>query len=125
VESLLSHLLFTKKGSGEDLATESLKYFLDRSSLTRARFVSHCSAVAGVPLDSELRFVTQASGKERERPDLVGIGRDNGEVLIVESKFWAGLTGNQPAEYLKTMPIACFARAKGYIRTQKRQWAGG
>jgi hypothetical protein len=35
-----------------------------------------------------------------ERPDISGFDADGNEVLILEAKFWAALTDNQPLEYL-------------------------
>ena len=47
---------------------------------------------------------TQATGKEGERPDLAGFDRDGRERVLIEAKFWAGLTGNQPVAYLERLP---------------------
>jgi hypothetical protein len=60
---------------------------------------------AGVSLPSELAFATE-DATEEGRPDLVGRDTDGDRVLIVESKFWAALTSNQPAAYLRLLPEA-------------------
>ncbi len=46
----------------------------------------------------------QATGKGAERPDLAGYGPDGRERVLIEAKFWAGLTRNQPVAYLKRLP---------------------
>jgi hypothetical protein len=38
-------------------------------------------------------------------PDLVGATTDGTGVLLVESKFWAPLTPNQPIGYLRRLPV--------------------
>ena len=40
---------------------------------------------------------------ESERPDLAGFDRDGHERVLIEAKFWAGLTDNQPVAYLERL----------------------
>ena len=51
----------------------------------------------------DLSFTTQNSGDKLERPDISGFDNDGKEVLILEAKFWASLTDNQPIEYLNRL----------------------
>ena len=43
-------------------------------------------------------------GKSEERPDLVGRTEHGEELLLIEAKFWAGLTEHQPITYLQRLP---------------------
>ena len=47
---------------------------------------------------------TQAAGEGGERPDLVAVDERGTERVLIEAKFWAGLTDNQPVAYLKRLP---------------------
>ena len=46
---------------------------------------------------------TEVTGDEGERPDLVCSDHAGNERLLIEAKFWAGLTGNQPVTYLRRL----------------------
>ena len=59
----------------------------------------------GPGLPFGLRFRTQNwLADDQAIPDLVGNTQDGVQVLVVEAKFWAGLTANQPVTYLKRLP---------------------
>ena len=47
---------------------------------------------------------TQATGREDERPDIAGFDQNDQECVLVEAKFWAGLTEKQPVAYLERLP---------------------
>lgn len=51
-----------------------------------------------------MSFRTQISDAVGARPDLIGERADGSVVIAVEAKFWAGLTDNQPVQYLKSLP---------------------
>lgn len=53
-------------------------------------------------------------------PRLVGFEADRRRVLIVEAKFWAGLTENQPVAYLGQLPQA--APGKPLFVAPGREW---
>ena len=59
--------------------------------------------IGGVEVGDISGVDTQSSGEEGERPDLACYSGGVERVLI-EAKFWAGLTGNQPVTYLKRLP---------------------
>ena len=48
-------------------------------------------------------YYTQNTGKELERPDISGINKNGKEVFLIEAKFWASLTPNQPNGYLERL----------------------
>jgi len=99
-DSLFGHLALRFGTHPEDLATEGLAYVLGASPVARAallRFLRPASST----LPRDLRFATQVSGQEAERPDLVGSDEQGRKLLIVEAKFWAGLQETQPVAYLE------------------------
>jgi hypothetical protein len=104
--SLLATLVDRFGTPPENLATEALNYILERSPAARRAMVD--IAFPSMPLDDRARltltFRTQVTDADGSIPDLVGFDGDQREVLIIEAKFWAGLTNNQPATYLKRLP---------------------
>lgn len=119
--SLLSHLV-DKFGTGpENLATEALAFILNTSQPAQAAL---CAAVrrTGARLPDGLHFQTQAADEQLARPDLVGIGPNNEISVVIEAKFWAGLTENQPMGYLN--PLSKLAPSPGgcllFIAPEKR-----
>ncbi len=98
VNSLLAFLYPRIKGSQEDIATLSLNYILGQSEILRSAFTRLLSE--RLHLDYEpLAYSTQVVGEQKERPDIVGSG-DGKERIIIEAKFFAALTENQPGSYL-------------------------
>ena len=86
----------------ENLATESLYYILSNSNSARtglSRFLRNIDS----RFTSELFFNTQVYDEDEAIPDLVGFDSDNDQICIIESKFWAGLTDNQPVTYIKRL----------------------
>lgn len=97
--SLFSHLALKFGSHPENLATEALGYILGRSAAARRGFATSLSA-AGSALPQDLRFTTQAQSEEQGRPDLQATDANGVVQLLVEVKFWAGFTENQPLGYL-------------------------
>ena len=61
-------------------------------------------ASLGVDLPELRSFRTQVSGEDASIPDLAGFDGNGRVRLLVENKFWAGLTPNQPSAYLERLP---------------------
>ena len=101
--SLFGHLAARFSASPENLATESLRYILDRSPVANRAFLRGL-ARCGVALPARLHFATQVGGVDGAIPDLVGTDEAGRPILIAEAKFWAGLTDNQPLAYLRRLP---------------------
>ncbi|HEY8601851.1 MAG TPA: hypothetical protein VIL85_25720 [Thermomicrobiales bacterium] len=101
--SLFGHLAAKFAASEENLATEALHYLLDRSSIAKRAFLRYVGET-GISLPDDLFFQTQVGGVDSAIPDLVGHDATGTQLLIVEAKFWAGLTGNQPVTYLRRLP---------------------
>jgi hypothetical protein len=58
----------------------------------------------GIELPELATFRSQAGDDQGNIPDLIGLDATGAERLLIENKFWAGLTGNQPAGYLDRLP---------------------
>ena len=100
--TLLAHIV-PIYGKTELVATEALRYILQKSEAARKALESMMVS-AGVELGSLTRFQTEAAGEEGERVDLVCYDEAGTERVLIEAKFWAGLTDNQPNTYLARLP---------------------
>ena len=100
--TVFSHLANRCGGSSENLATEALNFILGQSSAARQTFIEYLSNNI-IELPKNLRFSSQVVGGDGSIPDMVGVDNENRKVLIIEAKFWAGLTGNQPVAYLEQL----------------------
>ena len=100
-DSLLAHLAWRFPGATEDIATEALLYILHKheSAWTALGNLLRSGGADPEPMDS---FDTQRVYQRSKKPDLVAFN-DGREVLLVESKFWASLTSQQPNGYLRLM----------------------
>lgn len=123
MKTLLSHLYSKIEGSPEDLATESLIYILNNSIQAKDTFTNYIYSLVNLPKpNNKIHFKTQQSGIDLTRPDIVGINRRQEELIIIESKFWAGLTENQPVGYLKRLAKSNYVGKKIllFISPEKR-----
>ena len=107
--SLLAHLAYKKFTAQtqtlqiEAIATEALGYILSRSEAGRSALRGTIQTV-GVDVGPIARVQTEVVGKKMERIDLSAFNEANEERVLIEVKFWAELTGNQPCEYLARLP---------------------
>jgi len=102
-ETLLGYLGISLSEHPENLATKSLGFILHRSATARhavVRFLHHC----GIAVSERMMYRNQVVGEDNSIPDLVGIDQSGQEALIIEAKFWAGLTENQPCGYIARLP---------------------
>jgi hypothetical protein len=98
--SILSALTLRFAEHPENIATDALLYILQRSKAASDALVDLARGVApGIQVPKHFR--AQAVGGDGAIPDLVGIDDSGKESLIIEAKFWAGLTDAQPLTYLK------------------------
>ena len=102
-DTLLAHLSPRLTQRTEDIAVEALGYILNKSAASREALddvvrtgVRNANPVA--------RVRTQVIGPDGARPDLVGLDEGNAERLLIEAKFWAELTPNQPVAYIDRLP---------------------
>lgn len=99
-QSLLAHMYSHIRGSQEDIATYSLEYIISQSSELNDTFTKLLENSLHESLGSNIHYNCQATGKNKERPDISGVDSDSKEVVLCEAKFYAGLTENQPNAYL-------------------------
>lgn len=102
--SLLSFLSRRLTNQTEDIAVEALGYILSSSEASRQALLDSLRS-SGADIDSLTRIQTQSTGAGGERPDLSGLDEHGQERLLIEAKFWAGLTGNQPVTYLRRLSV--------------------
>ncbi len=98
-QSVLSYLAHSFSSHPENLATEALNFVIGRSAIAREamrRFIGEF----GYQGTGELTFETQVTDEAGARPDLIGRSAGGEIEVLVEVKFWAGLTDRQPVGYL-------------------------
>jgi hypothetical protein len=101
-DRILGHLARRFAISEENIATEALSWLL-RAPAARAA-VAGLARAADCTVPSDLTFVGQVGAEGTGRPDIVGSDAGGVERLIVEAKFGAGLTEQQPGGYLRRLP---------------------
>jgi hypothetical protein len=102
-DRILGHLAQRFAVSEENLATEALTWLLRRSAAARAALVGLARAI-GADVPDELTFIGQVGSADTGRPDVVGLDAGNRVRLLIEAKFAAALTDQQPSGYLKRLP---------------------
>ena len=101
--TLLAHLTPMLTDRVEDTAVEALGYILSKSPASRST-LNRILRSAVAELNSIELVRTQVTGETGARPDLVGFDEQGKERVLIEAKFWAGLTENQPNGYLERLP---------------------
>ena len=89
----------------ETIATEALGYILSRSEAAR-NALRDMIGIGGVDVGRIARVTTEVPIEVEGKParvDLVGFDEGNAKGALIEVKFWAGLTENQPNTYLKEL----------------------
>ena len=99
--SLLAHLAYKFGGQTETTATEALGYILRSESARNA--LRDTIRTGGVDVGRIARVKTEVEINERARVDLIGFDATDAERALIEVKFWAGLTDNQPNTYLERL----------------------
>ena len=101
-DTLLAHLAWMLSSRHEDIAVEALGFIL-KSEAAR-KVIEEVLKDGDADVGPIARFQTQVSGEGKTRPDLVGFDQQGKECVLIEAKFWAGLTENQPNAYLDRLP---------------------
>lgn len=83
----------------ENWATEALGFILRTSPAASRAFTEFVRQVEPM-LPSGLRFETQRGGSGQSIPDMKCLDNEGRLRVVVENKFWAGLTENQPVAYV-------------------------
>ncbi len=98
-ETVFGHLALRFGAHPENLATEALGFILRNSPAASRAFVALTRQI-GINDLTSLDFKTQQGGPEQSVFDLACYD-DKGRIrVIVENKFWAGLTDKQPTTYI-------------------------
>ena len=87
----------------EDIAVEALGHILSNSEAARSA-LEETVLRGGANVGSIDRVQTQVTDEEGARPDLVAFDDRGDKRVLIEAKFWAGLTPNQPNQYLSQLP---------------------
>ncbi len=101
--SLIAHVAWKLTAQTETLATEALGYILSRSAAAR-QALQETIRQGGADIGPLSDVRTEVTGEQKERVDLAGFDEYGEERALIEVKFWAGLTENQPGTYLERMP---------------------
>ena len=101
--TLLAHLAYKLSSQTETVATEALGHILHGSEAARETLQGFLES-AGVGMGRINTVRTEVTGEGRERPDLSCMDEDGRERVLIEVKFRAGLTDNQPGTYLSRLP---------------------
>lgn len=100
MQTVFSHVIQKRFSQvNEDVATDALAFILQFSDRARAGMMKLLRGLD--PNLPDLTFKTQQI-EGSIRPDMWGYA-DDGPRVYVESKFWAGLTDNQPGSYLAAL----------------------
>jgi hypothetical protein len=98
-DTVFGHLVHQFAIHPENLATEALSFILRKSPAASRAFTEHLRPI-GLDCPGGLRFETQRGASDQSIPDMK-CRDDKGRLrVIVENKFWAGLTDNQPTTYI-------------------------
>ena len=101
--TLLAHLAYKLSPQTETVATEALGHILHGSETARKALQTFLES-AGADVGRINIVGTEVTGEAGERPDLACMDEDGRERVLIELKFQAGLTGNQPVTYLSRLP---------------------
>lgn len=102
--TMFAHIVSRLTNRTEDVAVEALGFILSRSVATR-RALRDLLKPEGLDVGELTGAGTQVGDESLARPDLAVYDLDRKERVLVEAKFWAGLTENQPNAYLARLPL--------------------
>lgn len=101
--TLFAHIIPRLTDRSEDIAVDALGYILSQSTAAR-RALAAMVAAGGAEITPIAEVRTQVAGADGATPDLGCIDEQGMESVLIEAKFWAGLTDNQPNAYLARLP---------------------
>ena len=101
--TLFAHIAPRLTNRIEDVAVEALGHILSQSEAAREA-LEETLRLGGAQVCSIARVQTQVTGEKGERPDLIGFDDIWVKQVLIEAKFWAPLTPNQPNQYLEQLP---------------------
>jgi len=98
--TILSDIVFRHCAKPEDAASDALVYLLSSNNTIREEFQKFVQERANLSIPPIVNFETRIQFGSGACPDIVGKTVIGQAALLIESKFWAGLTENQPIQYL-------------------------
>ena len=101
---MFAHIVTRLTSRTEDVAVDALGFILSRSDAAR-RALRDLLKLEGLDVGELTDAATQVGDATLARPDLAVYDRERKERVIMEAKFWAGLTENQPNAYLARLPL--------------------
>ena len=99
-ESLLSHIASNFISQYENVANSSVSYLLNKYPAAQ-KTLQKILSIRNAPT----HYLTELSTKSNGRPDITGLDDTGNKVVIIEGKFWANLTDNQPENYLNELSL--------------------
>lgn len=102
--TMFAHIVSRLTNRTEDVAVEALGFILSRSDAAR-RALRDLVELEGIDVGVLNDAGTQVGDETLARPDLAVYDREREERVLIEAKFWAGLTENQPNSYLARLPL--------------------
>lgn len=102
--TMFAHIVSRLTNRTEDVAVEALGFILSRSDAAR-RALRDLVELEGMDVGELTDAGTQVGDETLARPDLAVYDREREERVLIEAKFWAGLTENQPNSYLARLPL--------------------
>jgi len=102
-DTVLGHVALTLTTQRENLATEALGYILRTSPAASRGFIKYIRPILQEGPE-DLYFETQRGGLNQGIPDMTCYDSEWRPRVIVENKFWATLTKNQPDTYIQKLP---------------------
>ncbi|MCY3900816.1 MAG: hypothetical protein OXF86_19740 [Caldilineaceae bacterium] len=100
--TLFAHIAPRLTDRIEDVAVDALGYILSNSAAARSA-LAEVLKDGGIRVGSIDRVETWEIGDEGEIPDLVCFDEKGVKHVLIEAKFWADLTKNQPNQYLNQL----------------------
>jgi hypothetical protein len=94
--SLLSYIASNFISEYENVANSCIAYLLNEYSNAQ-KALEIILEMDSVPT----YYMTELSTDNNGRPDVTGLDINNNKSVIIEGKFWANLTDNQPANYIE------------------------
>jgi len=94
-KSILAHIASGFIPEYENVANSSIAYLLNEYPVSHDALKSVLD-LEEVPRNYETERATESNG----RPDVTGFNVNHEAAVIIEGKFWANLTDNQPGNYL-------------------------
>ena len=102
--TMFAHIVSRLTNRTEDVAVEALGFILSRSDAAR-RALRDLLKLEGLDVGELTDAETQVGDETLARPDLAIYDGERKERVLIEAKFWAGLTENQPNAYLVRLPL--------------------